>query len=232
MLSVLLPVYNEQGNISAVFKQLYQTFPPPHEIIIINDGSTDNTFSEIKNLPCRIINVSINTGKGNAIRLGVAAAQGEYLGLIDGDGQDDPQDLLRLFQEAQKSQADLVIGSRFLNKQKLAQNAVLPINYFGNIALTALFNFLFRAKLSDSCASLRVFKTARVKKMEIRSCRYEIELEMLIRAVRSKYEIKELSVFRFARKHGKSNLYEVPLGRIRFGLRALAIMSKGFLFWS
>jgi glycosyltransferase involved in cell wall biosynthesis len=231
MFSIIIPVYNEQGNIIPLFKKLQKTFPAPHEIIVINDGSTDKTAEDLKKIKCRTINLPVNKGKGNAVRIGIAAATGTHLGLIDGDGQDRPQDLLRLFHVAQKTHADLVLGSRFLDTNKLAKAAVLPINYIGNTIVTFLFNLLFQTKISDACASLRVFRTAQVKKMPIISQRYEIELEMLIRAIRNRYRIKEIPVARYARRRGKSNLYEIPFGRIRFGVRALAIMGKGFLLW-
>jgi glycosyltransferase involved in cell wall biosynthesis len=227
-LTVIIPVYNEEGNIGAVARKVRQVIGPQNELLVVDDGSVDNTLKELDTAICTVLRHNVNKGKGQAMRTGIAAARGRLTLFIGGDGQDEPAEI-PLFLAAIEKGADFVIGSRFLGN--LTKGSITRLNTFGNRFLTALFNMFFGAKLTDTQAEYKCFRTEKLKGLELVSERYEIETEMIIRSLRKGYKITEVPVTRYPRKHGISNLYQVPFGRIKFGVRVLKTMIKGFLFW-
>lgn len=227
-ITVIIPAYNEEGNIGAMTRKVRQVIGPQNEILVVDDGSTDNTLQELDPGVCTVLRHGVNKGKGHAMRTGIAAAKGRLTIFIGGDGQDEPAEI-PLFLGAIKKGADFVIGSRFIGN--LTEGAITAVNNLGNKFLTALFNLLYGVRLTDTQAEFKCFNTEKLKNLELVSERYEIETEMIIRALRKGYKIVEVPVTRYRRQHGISNLYQVPFGRVKFGARVLKTMIKGFLLW-
>ncbi|MFA4991739.1 MAG: glycosyltransferase family 2 protein [Candidatus Omnitrophota bacterium] len=227
-ITVIIPVYNEEGNIGELAKKVRQVIGPRNELIVVDDGSSDNTFKELDPSVCIVIRHAVNKGKGQAMRTGIAAAAGEVTFFMGGDGQDDPSEM-HLFLEAVKKGSDFVIGSRFIGS--LTKGSITAVNSFGNKSLTTLFNILFGVRLTDTQAEYKCVRTDKLKALCLTSDRYEIETEMIIRALRKGYGITEVPVTRYPRRHGISNLYQVRFGRIKFGFRILKTMLKGFFIW-
>jgi len=239
--SVIIPVYNERGNIGPLVKKLSEILDSfEHELIIVDDCSVDDSVKEIDPKICKILLHDKNKGKGAAMKTGIDEASGNIIGFIDGDAQDDPEEIFKLIKEIENG-ADLAIGSRFKSSDKLisgdnysqrySKDAILPINEVGNKILTNIINKLFNAEFSDVCASFRFYKADVLRQMNIKSKRYEIETEMAIRAIRMNLRIVEVPVKRYSRIHGISNLYQVPFGRVKFAFRVLKLIIKCILFW-
>ena len=91
--SIIVPVYNEEGNIGELIDKISLHINKDDEIIIVNDGSTDNTESEIKTRNCILISLQKNMGKGFAMRSGIQKAKGDFIIFMGGDGQDDPKEI-------------------------------------------------------------------------------------------------------------------------------------------
>ena len=87
--SIIVPVYNEQGNIGDLISKINLVLSEQDELIVVNDGSSDNTETEIDNSKCIKINLTQNMGKGYAMRKGIEKAKGDYIVFMGGDGQDD-----------------------------------------------------------------------------------------------------------------------------------------------
>jgi len=232
--SVIVPVYNEEGNIGNLILKIKTVLNNNDELIIVNDGSSDKTLNEIQNKKCILINLNKNMGKGYAMRKGIESAQGDYIVFMGGDGQDDPSEIKLLIDEISNGY-DYVIGSRFLNFDKsnnrFSDKAVLPVNEFGNKSITFLINLLFHKNISDSQSEFKCFKATKLKELNLECNRFEIETELLIKSFRKKFRIKEVPVHRYERKHGISKLFNVPFGRFLFGLKVLRTIIKGYLFW-
>ena len=122
-LSVVVPVFNEEGNIAPLLKEIYTTFVGNinFEIIYVNDGSTDQTQNELiesksvySNL--RILNHKASCGQSLAIRTGIIAAKGDWILTLDGDGQNDPSCVNQLFDLIENG-VDLIGGNRTLSRQ-------------------------------------------------------------------------------------------------------------------
>lgn len=170
------------------------------------------------------------------MRTGIRNANGDVIIFMGGDGQDDPSEIKNLIKGIEEGY-DYVIGSRFVkseetkNSQRYSDKAILPVNRFGNYALTSIINILFGQNITDSQSEFKCFKSNKLKSLNLISNRYEIETELLIRAFRGKFRIKEVPVHRYERVYGKSYLFDVPFGRFIFGLKVLKIILIGFIFW-
>jgi len=113
MLSVVIPLYNEEDNIADLQAELASALASiPHEIIFVDDGSSDHTLDRIRRAPnTRILVFAKNTGQSAAMYEGIHAARGDVIVLLDGDLQNDPNDIPRLLAEIDNG-ADLVCGYR------------------------------------------------------------------------------------------------------------------------
>ena len=113
MLSVVIPLFNEEDNIAALQTELATALAGiEHEIIFVDDGSTDRTLERIHRTPgVRVLIFAKNTGQSAAMYVGINAAKGDVIALLDGDLQNDPHDIPRLLAEIEKG-ADLVCGYR------------------------------------------------------------------------------------------------------------------------
>ncbi len=232
--SIIVPVYNEQGNIGNLISKINLVLSEQDELIVVNDGSSDNTETEIDNSKCIKINLTQNMGKGYAMRKGIEKAKGDYIVFMGGDGQDDPQEINLLINEINNG-FDYVIGSRFLNfeksKDRFSNKAVLPVNEFGNKSITFLINLLFNKNITDSQSEFKCFVSSKLNELNLETNRFEIETELLIKSFRKNFKIKEVPVHRYERKYGISKLFNVPFGRFFFGLKVLRTIIKGYLFW-
>ena len=157
--SIIVPVFNEEGNIGKLIDKINIQIDENDELIVIDDGSTDDTYSEVVNKRCNVIKLEKNMGKGFAMREGIKKSKGKLIIFLGGDGQDDPKEIHLLTEEI-KNGYDYVIGSRFLDdnkdKQMYSNKAILPVNEFGNKSITFIINFLFGKILQTVNPNLNV----------------------------------------------------------------------------
>jgi glycosyltransferase involved in cell wall biosynthesis len=153
-----------------------------------------------------------------AIRRGIREATGDAILFIDGDGQDPPDDLARLIVEMEKG-ADMVNGSKFIGTLK--DGAISLPNYYGNRFMSGMINLLFGVRITDSQSGFRAFNLEKVRKINLDASEYEIETEMLIKAIRQGFKIVEVGVTRDKRASG-----ETSFKRVRNGLRILGTIIK------
>lgn len=109
-LSIILPAKNEASSIGATLAGIFKTYPDA-EVIVVNDGSTDNTADIAKTAGAKVINHLYSKGNGAAIKAGARAANGNVLVFMDADGQHDPADIPRLLARLEQGN-DLVVGAR------------------------------------------------------------------------------------------------------------------------
>ena len=151
LISIIVPVYNEESTIATVI-DLLRTVPLPaaREIIVVNDGSRDGTRATLDAIDGRfpevsIVNVPENRGKGHAIRVGLARTRGSVAAIQDADLELDPSQLGSLVAPILAGDADVVYGSRFLTGAGAASGIALA----GNRLLTWLTNVLYGSSLTD-----------------------------------------------------------------------------------
>jgi glycosyltransferase involved in cell wall biosynthesis len=186
LVSIVVPVYNEQDTIAAVVERLLTVaLPVPREIIIINDGSRDRTaevlsrLSELDRERLMIIDLPENRGKGYAVRLGFARASGTIVAQIGS-----------LVAPILAGRTGVVYGSRFL----APGSASATLGYAANRGLTWLTNVLYGSSLTDMETCYKVMRTGIARALPLTADRFDIEPEITARLVLAGHQIIEVPV--------------------------------------
>ena len=199
-LSIIIPVYNEEKFIKALYSRVIGVELQPDiskEIIIVNDGSSDDTKKIIQNFSDKntiIIEQENNSGKGACIRLGLAKATGDIILIQDADLEYDPNEYPKLLDPIISGKADVVYGSRFTGGE--AHRILYYWHSLGNKFLTVFSNILTDLNLSDMECCYKVFRTNIIKNIVLVESRFGFEPEVTAK-------IAKLS------KKGKCRIYEV-----------------------
>ena len=185
-LSILIPCYNEEATIQEIISRVIVSLKSnaqSGEVIIVDDCSTDNTLSLIKeftktqdDIVIKIIESDVNKGKGSAIRLGIPHLDGDYVIIQDADLEYDPDDYKDLLVPVLKANADVVYGSRFVGSKP--HRVLLIWHYLGNRFLTFLSNILANLNLSDMEVGLKVFKVPILKQLNLKENGFGFEPEV------------------------------------------------------
>ncbi len=128
-ISIVVPLFNEEDNVPILQQEIATALAGcDYELILVDDGSTDSTRDQIqRDERTRIIEFRWNTGQSAALYAGMKAARGVYVGLLDGDLQNDPSDLLPLLAALQRSRIDLVCGYRVSRQDSWSKCATAAI---------------------------------------------------------------------------------------------------------
>lgn len=205
--SVVLPVMNEAANLPAVFATLPSWV---HEVVLVDGRSTDGTVAVAQQLrPDVKVVYQGGVGKGDALAAGFAAAAGDIIVAIDGDGSTDGHEIVR-FVSALLAGADFAKGSRFNSAGH--SDDITTIRRYGNKALNVTVNVLFGTSFSDLCYGYNAFWAHHLDKLDLDSPGFEIETLMSIRAAQAGLKIYEVPSHERLRQHGASNLSAVKDG--------------------
>ena len=200
--SILIHAYNEAGNIVFTIQEtvkVLEGFNPNYEILIIDDGSVDNTYRNVieflssNNSKVKIEKYTPNMGKGFALKYGIDFLRGKYVLFLDADLDLHPSHLIDLFKIMQKKNADVVIGSKMhkdsvLNYPKIRR--ILSSSYY------FIVRFLFRLPVKDTQTGIKLFRYEVLKDCISRILikRYAFDLELLITAHRKGFKIVEAPI--------------------------------------
>jgi len=202
-LSVVIPMRNEAPNVEELCRELTATlsaYGRPFEIIVIDDGSTDDTFERLTRVQAeeprlRIIRFRRNFGQTAGFAAGFAHARGRYIVTMDGDGQNDPRDIPAMIDMSEQQQLDIVCGWRKDRKDPFI-NRRLP-----SIIANRVISYTTGVRLNDYGCSLKVFRAEVVKPMRLYG-----EMHRFLPAIASEQgvAIGEKVVNHRKRLHGKS----------------------------
>jgi glycosyltransferase involved in cell wall biosynthesis len=195
LISILVPVFNERTTVAAVIDRLLTIdLPAAREIIVINDGSSDGTREVLEALAAdprlRIVHAERNRGKGHAIRLGLSAARGDVVAIQDADLELDPAQLAMLVSPLLDGEADVVYGSRFLDRTPEAPRLTIVANR----TLTSLTNLLFGSSITDMETCYKVMRTSVARSLGLTADRFDIEPEITARLLKKGHTIVERPV--------------------------------------
>jgi dolichol-phosphate mannosyltransferase len=189
---ITLPVYNEQATIAGV---LERTLAAGHDVLVVDDGSTDGTAAELARFPSvMVVRHAPNRGYGGALT--TAFAEGIRRGYdlvitLDSDGQHDPS-LIPQFIERARS-ADIVSGSRYL--REFAENTAAPLERRRiNMLLSDLLNARLGLDLTDAFCGFKAYRTDALRRIELTEAGYAMPLELWVQAACRKLRIAELAV--------------------------------------
>lgn len=205
--SVVIPALNEAENLPHVLPLIPTDV---YEVILVDGRSTDNTEEVArKALPNIRIVQQLGRGKGDALRTGFAAANGEIIVMLDADGSTDPTEIPR-FVGALLAGADFVKGSRFLHGGGTAD---MPYHRaLGNMAFVAAVRLLFGGRYSDLCYGYNAFWKSAILYLELDGDGFEIETMMNVRALRAGFNVVEVPSFEAKRIYGDGRLRTIPDG--------------------
>ena len=195
LLSILVPVYNEAATVGAVVARLQTiALPIAREIILVNDGSSDDTRNVLDRLApgseLRIIHAEVNGGKGSAIRRGLREARGSIVAIQDADLELDPAQIADLVRPILAGETEVVYGSRFL-----AGRVDAPfITIAANRVLTMMTNVLFGGRLTDMETCYKVMATSVARSLDLAANRFDIEPEITAKLLRRGHRIVEVPV--------------------------------------
>jgi glycosyltransferase involved in cell wall biosynthesis len=199
--SLVIPAMNEENNIGWVLERLPETID---EVILVDGNSKDDTVAVSRAIrpDIRVVGQD-RPGKGAALRAGFAAARGDFIVMIDADRSMDPAEIKRFLDLLDRGH-DLVKGSRFLDDG--GTDDMDLIRRLGNGALRGLVNGLFRTDFTDLCYGFFAFRRSRLDDLSLCSDGFEIETELVVRAIKAGLRIGEVPSFEARRAYGESNL--------------------------
>jgi glycosyltransferase involved in cell wall biosynthesis len=190
-LSILVPCYNEAPSIIEVIQKILSTnlhYPLAKEIIVVDDGSTDNSFETIRIFlsrtlaPITVIQNEKNLGKGASVMKALQHATGEIVIIQDADLEYDPSDYTKLLQPIMDGRADVVYGSRF--KGEGPHRVLFYFHRVGNRFLTFLSNLFTQINLTDMETGYKMFRTEVLKQVSIKEKRFGFEPEVTAKVSR------------------------------------------------
>lgn len=222
-LSIIIPVYNEEKFIQDIIEKVKNsnTGKIKKEIIIVDDCSSDNTRKilkkKINKKVDKIIYHEHNQGKGAALRTGIKEATGDVVIIQDADFEYDPNDYLKVVTPIFENKAEVVYGSRFLNKKFKGYKKNIIANKF----LTFLSNLFSHQKITDMETCYKAFKREVIQSITIEENRFGFEPEITAKIANKKIKIHEVEITYNPRSHedGKKINY-------KDGLRAIYCIIK------
>ena len=209
-LSILIPAYNEANTIHKILERILAVElinGITKEIIVIDDCSTDATYSIIQQYIAAHPQVNIqlkqhpkNKGKGAAIHTGIQAATGDYLIVQDADLEYDPMEFNELFKPVFYDNADVVYGSRFMGSKP--HRILFFWHTIGNRVLTFLSNMLTNLNLTDMETCYKLFRSDIIKKIDLKENRFGFEPEVTAKIARiPKIKIYEVGISYYGRTY-------------------------------
>jgi dolichol-phosphate mannosyltransferase len=198
-LSVLIPCYNEEDNITEVVDRVAAVDTGLDlEIIVVDDGSTDRTVEILHELEKKYpgivkVHVSdVNTGKGYAIRIALTYVTGQIVIIQDADLEYDPEDYPKILAPILSGEADVVYGSRFLGKPR--PEGMKFMNLVANRMLAFFATLLYGKHLTDEATCYKVFRRDVLDSITLTCQRFEFCPEVTSKVLKKKYRLIEVPI--------------------------------------
>jgi glycosyltransferase involved in cell wall biosynthesis len=212
--SVVVPALNEQRNIAWVLHRMPAIVD---EVVLVDGRSVDQTRQTARAVRPDVVVVTQNArGKGEALRVGFAAARGDIIVMIDADGSMDPAEIHR-FVTPLLNGYDFVKGSRFLRGG--GSTDLTPLRRLGALALVRMANTLFLVRFSDLCYGFCSFRRECLPALALTAHGFDIETELAVHALKANLRIAEVPSTELPRRWGMSHLR--PFRDGQWVLRAL-----------
>jgi len=192
---IVIPGYNEGLVIQDVVKDILKTLKKTtytYEVVVVNDGSKDNTTDEARKGGATVIDHILNSGAGGATATGLRYAEKkgyDIAATMDADGQHSANDVIKGIDIVSSSGTDLLIGSRLINSDGMSKVKIL-----GNKGLSVITYLLFGINSTDSQSGLRVFSRQSLERLRWKTSGYEFCSEMLWRAKQINLSIDEYPI--------------------------------------
>jgi len=194
MISIIVPAFNEEDRIKPFLRELNDCLNDiNHEIIVVDDGSIDNTGRVAKEFGAKVLSYNKNKGKGVAIKTGVRHAKGEYIIFMDADGSIHPSNIKNVVKFLERY--DIVVGSKFIRGTEtiIKQPVIRDITaFFFNLFV----NILFHIQYSDYLCGCKGFRREAAKRIFsfLMTERWIFDVEVFLLANKFNLTIKEIPI--------------------------------------
>jgi len=190
-LCALIAAFNEEAHVADVVRG---TAPYASPVVVVDDGSTDDTAARARDAGAIVIRHEQNQGKGRAIRAGleyVLKQDRSHVLFLDADLQHDPAEIPRLVARAEQGHGDIVIGER-----EFRNDAMPAARFYANVIGSAIISRFIGADVTDSQSGFRLIRADLLRRVRLTGTGYEIETEMLIKLVRAGAAVERVAVRR------------------------------------
>lgn len=202
LLSIIVPAYNEENHIKILLKKLieldFSKINFNKEIIVVNDGSTDNTGKIIDEFSKIIKLHQKNKGKGRAVQNAIKIAKGDFVLIQDGDLEYDPDDIIKMCEILNNNNNKSVYGSRylpltfkFIPRTHLGQNI---LSYLANIIFIIMFMILYKRIITDPLTGYKLYPKIFFEKNKIYSNGFEADHEITAKLIKNNFLIEEVPI--------------------------------------
>ncbi|MEO0292811.1 MAG: glycosyltransferase family 2 protein [candidate division WOR-3 bacterium] len=188
---IVIPAYNEEKNIGNLLKKI-KKISPLKDVLVVDDGSKDNTSLIAKKIGCKVLSFERNQGKGAALKRGFDFAIRNGYDLVitmDGDGQHDPSEIPKFLKTYELTRADLIIGTR---EHNLAEMPFL--RFMVNNLTSFITSILCRIRVHDSQSGFRLISKKVLTTVTLKTGKFQMETEIIIEAARRGFLIKEIPI--------------------------------------
>lgn len=212
---IVIPAFNESTVIFDVLKSLPKRLPGVDniQVVVIDDGSFDQTQDLAQKAHVKVIRHLLNRGAGAATKTGIEYAKSQNADIIisfDADGQHSATDLPKLTAPIISGQADLAIGSRFRQKQKIPPDRLL-LNWLANLVTLIMFGVFS----TDSQSGLRAFSKKAAALCDFKADRMDFSSEILLEAKRHNLKVVEVPTraiySSYSREKGQKNIHALSI---------------------
>ncbi|MCM8799976.1 MAG: glycosyltransferase family 2 protein [Candidatus Omnitrophica bacterium] len=188
-LCVIIPTYNEAKHISKIIKEILKY---NLKVLVIDDGSKDDTYKIASLCGAEVIRKQRNEGKGSCLRIGFDyALKNNFDGVItmDGDGQHLPKEIIKFIQRAEESDNSIFIGNRMFKPLNMPL-----IRRLTNLVMSSFISFIIKQKIPDTQCGFRLIKRKLLEKIKLSTSHYETDTEIIIIASKMGYKIESIPI--------------------------------------
>jgi glycosyltransferase involved in cell wall biosynthesis len=216
MISILIPLYNENENVVHYGSTLYPVIDKiaaesgeEFEYVMVDDGSRDSTVQSLQGQVSGRENITLlrhetNRGMGNALRTGIAACSGEAIITMDADLTFRPEDVARLVQKFRETGADCISGSPYLEAGLMQE--VTPLRLVLSKTINSLYRILLNSNITCVSPIFRLYRAELFRDLVISSSNFEINAEILSKLIIMRKRVIEVPVPLHRRKYGTSKI--------------------------
>lgn len=215
---VLIPSFNEESSIGNIVKQVKKM---GHEVLVVDDGSKDNTEKVASENGALVVRHAKNLGKGASLKKGfdfiLRMTNFDTIIIMDGDGQHNPGDIQKFTLRASNFNDDIIIG----NRMTFTKNMPF-VRFLTNKSMSFLLSVMCKQHIPDTQCGFRLIKRRIFKKLELESNNYDLDSELLIKASRKHLKISSVPV---------ETIYGNELSRIhpvKDALRFIGLLLKSY----
>ena len=234
-LSVVIPAYNEEGSIESTVRALVQTLEKesiPHEIVVVNDNSKDNTQKILDRLKKELPSLAPQfnpgpNGFGMAVRKGLEHFTGDAVAVYMADASDRPEDLVRFYRTMVEKKVDCVFGTRFHPKSKIIDYP--PFKLFLNRLVNAAIRLLFGLRYNDVTNAFKLYRRPVIQGVKpFLSPHFNLTVELPLKAIVRGYSFAIVPNDWINRKTGESKLKIKEMGSRYLFIILYCLIEKWF----